>query len=182
MITRLTVQKGLDLLTDIFEELMKLDLQLVILGTGEEKYQARLRELGTRYPGKVSVNIAFDNQLAHLITAGADIYLMPSKYEPCGLNQLYALKYGTIPIVRETGGLADTVVNYSAETTKQDTATGFSFRNYSSRELLDMIKLALQVYQDKKRWLTLMKSGMKQDWSWSRSAQEYQTLYQKLIS
>jgi starch synthase len=182
MITRLTVQKGLDILDDIFDELMKLDLQLVILGTGEEKYQTKLKELGARYPDKVSVNIAFDNQLAHLITAGADIYLMPSKYEPCGLNQLYALKYGTVPLVRETGGLADTIVNYSAETVKQKTATGFSFRAYTSAALLDTIKLVLQVYQDKKQWLQLMKTGMKQDWSWNRSAKDYIALYQKLIS
>lgn len=180
MITRLTVQKGIDLLVDIFDDLMKLDLQLVILGTGEEKYQTKLKEVGTRYPNKVSINIAFDNQLAHLITAGADMYLMPSKYEPCGLNQLYALKYGTVPIVRETGGLADTIVNHSTETIKQKTATGFGFGNYASTELLDTIKSALQVYQDKKQWLQLIKTGMKQDWSWDRSAKEYQTLYQKL--
>ncbi len=180
IISRLTLQKGFDLLIDIFSELMKLDLQLIILGAGQEKYETRLKELGRQYADKVSVNIVFDNQLAHMITAGADMYVMPSKYEPCGLNQLYALKYGTIPIVRETGGLADTIVNYSSKTIEHKTATGFVFPDYAPNGFLQTIKSALGVYQDKEAWLQLMKTGMKQDWSWDGSIKTYQSLYQKL--
>lgn len=175
MVTRLADQKGLDLVSEIFDEFMKLDCHFVLLGTGEEKYHKRFSELGRKYQGKASMYITFDNSLAHLIIAGSDMLLVPSRYEPCGLSQLYALKYGTIPIVRETGGLADTIINYTPD--KLKTATGFSFRNYSAQMMLSTIKTALGVYQDKKTWKQLMQNGMSKDWSWTHSAKEYLKLY-----
>lgn len=181
MITRLAGQKGLDILLEIFMPLIKEDIQMVILGAGEEKYQNALKDICKRYPDKVSITIAFDNQLAHLITAGADMFLMPSHYEPCGLNQLYSMKYGTVPIVRQTGGLADTVVNYDETKNNIKSATGFSFKNDTAADLLQTIRRAIKSYQDNKLWTKLIKNGMKQDFSWSKSAQEYHKLYLKLM-
>jgi len=155
-----------------------LDLKFVILGTGEKKYHDLLSELEKKYPKKLKVNLAFDNKLAHLIEAGADMFLMPSRYEPCGLNQLYSLKYGTVPLVRETGGLADTIQNYDPET--QD-GTGFVFKDYDSDELLKTIKRALKIYQDGKNWKKLMLSGMKKNFSWKASAEKYVQLYKKAL-
>jgi starch synthase len=148
----------------------------VILGTGEKKYHDLLSELEKKYPKKLKVNLAFDNKLAHLIEAGADMFLMPSRYEPCGLNQLYSLKYGTVPIVRETGGLADTILDYNPKT---EEGTGFVFKDYDLDELLKVIKRALEVYQKKEKWQTLMLSGMKKDFSWKASAEKYVQLYKK---
>lgn len=181
MIGRLASQKGFDLVAEAFDEILKTGCQFVLLGTGEEKYHQLFRELARKYPAQVSAQIAFDNALAHLITAGADMFLMPSRYEPCGLNQLYALKYGTIPIVHETGGLADTISNYTPEALKAKTATGFSFKNYSAAEMLTAVKSALAVYADKKAWSQLMKNAMAQDWSWTHSSREYIGLYKKLM-
>jgi starch synthase len=178
MISRLADQKGFDLLAQIKKELMKLNLKLVILGTGERKYHDLLKNLEKKYPRKLKVHLLFDNKLAHLIEAGADMYLMPSRYEPCGLNQLYSLKYGTVPIVRETGGLADTIQNYDPE---KEEGTGFVFKNYDPDELLKVIKRALKVYQDKKKWKKLMLSGMQKDFSWEISAKKYIQLYQKAL-
>jgi starch synthase len=175
IVTRLAGQKGLDILLDTFDLLIKEDIQIVILGTGEEKYHKALLEKVKQYPEKLAVNIKFDDSLAHLITAGSDIFLMPSRYEPCGLNQLYSLKYGTIPIVRATGGLADTVVDYDGVNIKS--ATGFSFKIYSGRELLNTVKRAIGAYKDKVIWDQLMQNGLKQDWSWERSAAEYNKVY-----
>ena len=158
-------------------ELMAHDLQMVILGTGDPKYHALLEGLAKRYPGKLALNLAFDNRLAHLIEAGSDMYLMPSQYEPCGLNQIYSLKYGSVPIVRETGGLKDTIVNVTDDTLKNATATGFSFRVYKSAALLEAVKRALALYARKGAWHDLVLAGMKQDWSWERSAREYLGLY-----
>lgn len=180
MITRLAEQKGAELVLEIFDELMKLDVQFVLLGTGDEKYHTAFNALSARYHGKAGIHIAFDNQLAHLITAGADMFLMPSKYEPCGLNQLYALKYGTVPIARETGGLADTISNYTTE--NANNATGFTFKQFTGPVLLNAIKTALSVYKDSKTWSRLMKNGMSQDWSWEHSAQEYLKIYKNLLS
>lgn len=173
MISRLAEQKGVDLLIVIMEDLMKKDIQLVILGTGEEKYHQMLKQLAPKYNGKLSINIMFDNQLAHQIEAGADIFLMPSKYEPCGLNQMYSLRYGTIPVVRETGGLADTIINANEETLKDGTATGFTLKGYFATELLEVIERALELYQSKTKWKGLIKNAMKQNWSWQKSAREY---------
>jgi starch synthase len=178
MISRLADQKGFDLLAQIADQLLSLDLQIVILGTGDEKYHKLFKELSVKYPRKISVNLRFDDPLAHLIEAGCDMFLMPSKYEPCGLNQLYSLKYGTVPIVRKTGGLADTIENYDPETGQ---GTGFVFKNYDALELLSTIKLALRVYQDKTAWSILMKNGMKKDFSWGASAKKYLELYQKAL-
>ncbi len=178
IISRLADQKGFDLLAQISDELLSLDLQMVILGTGDEKYHRWFKEMSLKYPDKISVNLLFDNSLAHLIEAGSDMFLMPSRYEPCGLNQLYSLKYGTVPIVRKTGGLADTIENYDPQTGR---GTGFMFKNYDAVELLDTIKLALRVYKDGNAWGKLIENGMRQDFSWEASAKKYVDIYQKAI-
>ncbi len=178
VISRLADQKGFDLLAQISDKLLSLDLQTVILGTGDEKYHRLFKEISKKYPKKISINLRFDNSLAHLIEAGSDMFLMPSRYEPCGLNQLYSLKYGTVPIVRKTGGLADTIENYDPHA---GGGTGFVFKNYDAVELLDTIKLALRVYEDKETWIELMKNGMKKDFSWEASAKKYVEMYQKAI-
>ena len=178
IISRLADQKGFDILAEISDKLLSLDLQMAILGTGEEKYHKLFRQIAKRYPRKISVNLLFDNALAHLIEGGSDMFLMPSRYEPCGLNQLYSLKYGTVPIVRETGGLADTIQDYDARTGE---GTGFVFRNYDSGELLEVVKRALQVYQDRDVWTKLMRNGMQKDFSWQASARKYEELYQKAL-
>ncbi|MFA5795184.1 MAG: glycogen synthase GlgA [Candidatus Brocadiia bacterium] len=179
MVTRLADQKGLDMVSEVFDDLMKMNIQFVLLGTGDEKYHKKFSELGRKYQVKTSMHITFDNSLAHLIIAGSDMLLVPSRYEPCGLSQLYALKYGTVPIVRETGGLADTIINYAPDKIK--TANGFSFKNYSSQMMLGIIKNAVQVYNDKKVWKQLMSNGMSQDWSWGHSANEYLGLYKNRL-
>lgn len=172
MIGRVASQKGLDLVMECWDELMKEDVEFVLLGTGEPNIEQALKSTAARYPGKASINIGFDNQLSHEIEAGSDMFLMPSKFEPCGLNQLYSLKYGTVPIVRRTGGLADTI----------DASVGFSFQSYSSKEMLETIKKALKLYRDQSKWLELMKNGMLQDWSWEKSAREYLALYRKALA
>lgn len=181
MISRLADQKGLDLVVGCLDELMKQDVQLVILGTGEEKYHKLLADAAAKFPRKISVTIGFDNQLAHEIEAGADMFLMPSHYEPCGLNQLYSLKYGTVPIVRETGGLADTVTDTNPETLKAKTATGFMFREATASALLEAIRRALATYANSRLWRQIMRTGMAQDWSWKSSAEKYVALYKKLL-
>lgn len=182
IISRLTDQKGFDLIAEVIEEIMGLDLQLMLLGTGMPEYHRMFEQIGKRYPKKMGVRLAFDNNLAHRIEAGADMFLMPSRYEPCGLNQLYSLKYGTVPIVRATGGLADTIVDYTPERAEKGTANGFVFQEYSGRALLVAIKRAVATYQDRETWRKLMQTGMKQDFSWMRSAREYVTLYRKAVS
>ena len=181
VIARLTGQKGIDLVIDIIPELMELDVQVVILGTGDVKYEQLLRELAERYPGRLAVRNVFDEGLAHRIEAGADIFLMPSRYEPCGLSQLYSLRYGTVPIVRKTGGLADTVVNYAPSTFKGSRATGFSFTDTSADSLLTCLLLALSIYRKKADWHRIVRAGMEQDLSWARSAEIYLQLFQELL-
>lgn len=171
LIGRLAEQKGIDIFMEIVDRFFGENLQLVILGSGDKRYQDELIRLGTRYKDKLSINITFDNKLAHMIEAGADIFLMPSRFEPCGLNQLYSLKYGTVPVVNRTGGLADTIT---------DSTTGFVFTSYDGASLYNAIKRALDSYKDRQKWRKIMLNGMKQDWSWSRSALEYETLYKKL--
>lgn len=178
MISRLADQKGLDLIEAASDELLRLDLQLVFLGTGDEKYQIFLERIKERNPEKVGVYIGFSNQLAHLIEAGSDMYLMPSRYEPCGLNQLYSLKYGTVPIVRATGGLEDSIEQYNSES---KSGTGFKFYEYDKNELSKTVRFALEVYGDEKSWLQIMKNGMKQDFSWKVSAKKYMEIYKSLI-
>ena len=178
IISRLADQKGFDLLSQIADQLLSLDLQMVILGTGDEKYHVLFKELSVKYPKKISVNLRFDDPLAHLIEAGCDMFLMPSKYEPCGLNQLYSLKYGTVPIVRKTGGLADTIENYDPVSGQ---GTGFVFKNYDVQELLETIKRALKVYENQDAWIGLMRDGMKKDFSWEASAEKYVEIYLKAL-
>jgi starch synthase len=175
IISRLADQKGFDLIAEAVGDLMALDLQLVVLGTGQKKYHDLFSKIASQYPAKVGVCLSFDNELAHKIEAGCDLFLMPSKFEPCGLNQLYSLRYGTIPIVRATGGFADTVSDYNLHT-----GTGFLFSGYTSAEMLAAIKRALAVYSDPVPWQALMIRAMSQDWSWKRSAREYMQLYQKI--
>ena len=175
IISRLADQKGFDLIAEAVRDFMELNLQLVVLGTGQKKYHDLFEQIAAQYPGKVGVRLSFDNELAHKIEAGSDLFLMPSKFEPCGLNQLYSLRYGTIPIVRATGGLADTVRDYD-----QDSGTGFCFSGYTSGEMLAAIKRALEVYSDPVQWQALMIRAMFQDWSWDRSAREYLNLYRTI--
>ena len=178
MISRLAEQKGIDILCQVVDKLMKTGAGLVILGSGEEKYEQRLVELANRYPEQMKVKIAFDESLAHKIEAGCDIYLMPSLYEPCGLNQMYSLKYGTLPIVRKTGGLADTVVEVD---TKKGEGTGFTFTAYNPGALWKAIEKALNCFRDREPWLRLMLKAMSQDFSWTQSAKEYLKLYRQLL-
>jgi starch synthase len=177
MISRLADQKGFDLAAEVMAELLNSDVQFVVLGTGEPKYHDLLNRLARSYPDRMSVTLGFDNQMAHEIEAGADMFLMPSRFEPCGLNQLYSLKYGTAPVVRSTGGLADTVVDCTPETLDKGAATGFSFEKYSAADLLATLKRALACYADRKTWLKLIKNGMGQNWSWDESARKYVKLY-----
>ncbi|MBD3167952.1 MAG: glycogen synthase GlgA [candidate division Zixibacteria bacterium] len=179
IISRLADQKGFDLISEISEIMLNMDLTVVLLGTGEPKYHTLFEKLQKNFPANFSANLKFDNKLAHLIEAGSDMFLMPSRYEPCGLNQLYSLKYGTIPIVRKTGGLADTIDDYNE---KSGEGTGFVFEKYDAEELLKAIKRALQVYRNKDAWKKLMISAMKKDYSWNKSARRYIELYSYVLS
>jgi starch synthase len=174
MISRIDVQKGFDLLVTILDYLLSKDLHFLLLGTGNKETEAYLRTVVDRYPGKASIRFAFENQLAHLTEAGADIFLMPSKYEPCGLNQMYSLRYGTVPVVRATGGLADTITEFNPETGE---GTGFRFDAYDPADFRSAVDRALAVWPDRKLWTKLMRNGMKQDFSWSRSASKYMDVY-----
>jgi starch synthase len=174
VISRLADQKGFDLLSEIIDELFTLEVGFVLLGTGEQKYHDLLNQVARKYPGKAGIRIAYDDRLAHKIEAGADIFLMPSKYEPCGLNQIYSLKYGTIPVVRATGGLDDTIVNYDPATGR---GNGFKFARYDSAELLDKIKAAIGFYDRPEHWRQLLRNAMTADFSWRRSAEAYLQLY-----
>lgn len=178
MITRFDAQKGLDLLESIKDDLLKQKLQFVILGMGGPNYHNMLQALQKKYPNKVSVHLRFDERMAHLIEAGSDIFLMPSRYEPCGLNQMYSLKYGTIPVVHHVGGLADTIVDYTQNHTK---GYGFVFEEFSGKAFLQAIERALNQYKDKKNWQKLIKRAMKLNFSWKAAAEKYVKLYQKMI-
>jgi len=179
VISRFTPQKGLDLVAAVLPELMRLNVQVALLGTGDPSLELQFQSLRMRYPDKIGVRIGFDDALAHAIEAGADLFLMPSRYEPCGLSQLYSLRYGTVPIVRKTGGLADTVVAYTPQTAAEGRATGFAFNEATPDALLTTILLALRVYADRAEWTGLMKVGMATDVSWVKSAEAYATLYQR---
>ncbi|MFH1023232.1 MAG: glycogen synthase GlgA [Planctomycetota bacterium] len=177
MITRLVDQKGLDIVVDVMDWILAKDVQLVILGTGDPDYEALFRRLADERPHQVSAIIAFDSRTAHEIEAGADIFLMPSRYEPCGLNQLYSLKYGTIPVVRKTGGLADTVKPVTSQGLRDGTSTGFLFEPYAADALRAALEQALAMFPRRLEWQKLMRNGMAQDWSWARSAREYAAIY-----
>jgi starch synthase len=179
MVGRLVDQKGLDLVMPLLDELAGMGLYLVVLGTGLPRYHEQLLEAQRRHPEFLGVRIGFDNALAHLIEAGSDLFLMPSRFEPCGLNQMYSLRYGTVPIVRATGGLADTVTPFQPDLGR---GTGFVFSAYSSQALLEQIDLATYLYPDRRIWTRLMQNGMRQDFSWRRSARRYVELYQKIVA
>ncbi|HJU62047.1 MAG TPA: glycosyltransferase, partial [Candidatus Binatia bacterium] len=176
MISRLTSQKGFDLVQKIFDQLMEREIQLVLLGSGEERYESFFVTAAARFSEKFAARTGFDEALAHRIEAGADMFLMPSLYEPCGLNQMFSLKYGTIPIVRGIGGLKDTVIDYDG-----GRGTGFVFDKYEPQALLKTIERALAVFTEKQSWTQLMLRAMRMDFSWDRSAQAYSSLYQQLL-
>jgi starch synthase len=176
IVSRFADQKGFDLISQIAGELMKEDLAVVALGTGQPEHERLFRELAEKYPTRVGVKVGFDNALAHKIEAGSDMFLMPSRYEPCGLNQIYSLRYGTVPLVRATGGLDDTVQNFDP-TTKQ--GTGFKFERYDGRALLGCIRAALKTYHDPNAWPVVQTNGMAKDFSWKTSAAAYVTLYEQ---
>lgn len=178
IVSRLTSQKGLNLIKNIGEELVQKDVQLVVLGTGNKEYEDYFKYLQWKYPGKVSANIYFNDVLAHRIYAASDIFLMPSLFEPCGLGQLIALRYGTLPIVRETGGLKDTVKPYNKFTGQ---GNGFSFTYYNEHDLFYVIEMALYYYKDKNLWESIMIQAMESDNSWYKSAKIYKELYENMF-
>lgn len=171
-ISRFAAQKGLDILADAASRLLEEDLTLVILGSGDLPYETMLRTLAETYPQKVGLRVGYDTGLSHRIEAGADMFLMPSRYEPCGLNQIYSLKYGTVPVVRATGGLDDTI----------DEGTGFKFRDYSGDALLEAVRQALKAFENEEQWARRMGRGMEKEFSWSASAGEYVELYRRLVA
>jgi starch synthase len=177
-IGRLDPQKGWDLLIDVADDLLAGDVQMVVLGVGQPRYHGLLEALAARHADKLRVFLEFSNPLSHQIEAGADLFLMPSLYEPCGLNQLYSLAYGTIPIVRATGGLADTVINATPATLADDTATGFAFHDATADSLRSAIARALDLWPDRIAWTRLIQTAMRTDWSWDRVARDYLKLYE----
>ena len=180
LIGRLVDQKGIDLVIDCLDELVNYPIQFVLLGSGEKGFEHRLKNLSYLYPDKISVSIGYNEDLAHLIEAGADMFLMPSRFEPCGLNQLYSQRYGTLPIVRRTGGLADTVVDAMPDTIADKTASGFVFEEPTVGAMLETIKRAILLYANKRSWQQIQKNAMRKDFSWQQSAQQYLDLYDKL--
>ncbi|MBI4873909.1 MAG: glycogen synthase GlgA [Acidobacteria bacterium] len=171
IVSRFTVQKGFDLISEVAREIAHEDVDLVALGTGDAAYEELFRDLAAAFPGRIAVRIAYDNRLAHKIEAGADMFLMPSRYEPCGLNQIYSLRYGAVPIVRATGGLDDTI----------DEGTGFKFREYTGSALMGAIRDALSMWRSPEVWRETMLRGMARDFSWNASAAEYAALYRRML-
>jgi starch synthase len=205
MVSRLADQKGFDILEEAIEEgLFELDMGIIVLGAGDVRYERLLKDMAAKYPTKLKVHIGFDEALAHRIEAGADFFLMPSRYEPCGLNQIYSMRYGTIPIVRATGGLDDTVIDYDVDTVvdyndedtvidygdsdmtvkakSQSIGTGFKFSEYSGKALLHTIERALAVFFDKGSWRALRRRAMAEDFSWDNSARRYMELYRLALT
>jgi starch synthase len=177
MVSRMSDQKGFDLIADGASRILSHDLQIVFLGTGDPRYEGHLQYLAAQNPDKVAVHVGFDESLAHQIEAGSDIFLMPSRFEPCGLNQMYSLRYGTAPIVRRVGGLADSVTDTNLDTLKAGTATGFVFDSYDSIALATTIERALDYYSQPETWKKIIHNGMSADWSWARSALRYVEVY-----
>jgi len=176
IVSRFAAQKGFDLIAQVMDRLAREDMILVVLGTGDKEYEEMFLRLQKQFPQKIAVKVAYDNAIAHKIEAGADIFLMPSRYEPSGLNQIYSLKYGTVPIVRATGGLDETIEPWDARTGK---GTGFKFYEYNGESLLLTVKAALQAFRDVGSWQVLMRNGMARDFSWSASAKEYLKVYER---
>lgn len=180
MVSRLTAQKGIDLLREIFEELMIQDLQLVVLGTGTDKYEKFFKGMAKKFPRKFCARLLFDEKLARQIYAGSDIFLMPSLFEPCGLGQQIAMRYGTVPVARAVGGLRDTIRNMASGLNQEVVGTGFLFKDYAAKEFLRTIERALNIFQNKEVWRQIQLNGMGQDFSWEKSAEAYVSLYEKL--
>ncbi len=178
IISRLADQKGFDILAEAMQEIMAMDVAMVVLGTGEARYHELLTQLGKRYPSKLGVKLAFNLRLSHLIEAGADMFLMPSRYEPCGLNQMMSMRYGTVPVVRDTGGLSDTVTDYREKTKN---GTGIRFTDYDAKSLVAAVKRAVSLFAKKAHWETMMRNGMSMDFSWRASAEKYERLYGEAI-
>jgi starch synthase len=179
MISRMVGQKGLDLIADVAPGLLALNASYAVLGTGEARYETLWTGLAAQAPDRVGVRIGFDESLAHLIEGGADMFLMPSRFEPCGLNQMYSMRYGTIPIVHAVGGLADTVQDFNP---RRKNATGFVFQEYSGEALLSALHRAVTVFSNKARWEALQQAGMRLDHSWDRSAREYVKIYERALA
>jgi starch synthase len=179
LISRLYDSKGIDLVEKILPKLLKMDVQMIVLGTGDKKYHTSFDQMARKHSDKFACYLGFNDDLAHLIEGGSDIFLMPSRYEPCGLNQMYSLNYGTVPVVRETGGLADTVKKFN-EKTKE--GTGFVFKKYSATEFFAELKRALKIYKDQETWQKIVKAGMKEDFSWHSSAKKYIDLYKRILN
>lgn len=179
MVGRLVPQKGIDLVAAICHDLLKTDVSLIVLGSGAAQYEELFENLAVRYPDRVGACIGFDDELAHQITAGADIFLMPSRYEPCGLNQMYSMRYGTVPVVRRTGGLADTVQEWNADTGE---GTGFVFEGQDAHALADALGRAISTFQDRDQWSRIIANGMARDFGWKASARRYRDLYETAIN
>ncbi len=177
IISRFAAQKGFDLISQVMDRLAREEMIIVALGAGDKEYEELFRRLNKQFPQKIAVKIAYDNALAHKIEAGSDMFMMPSRYEPCGLNQIYSLKYGTVPVVRATGGLDDTIENWDPQTRK---GTGFKFSEYTGEALLATLRAALQAYRDQESWQALMRNGMSKDFSWTASAREYVKVYERV--
>ena len=178
MVSYLSSQKGFDILIEAIDELMEMDVGLVVLGKGDEKYENRFLNIHKQYPQKIAVRFEMNPALAHKVVAGADIFLIPSLYEPCGLNQLCSFRYGTVPVVRATGGLGETVKPFSLKTLK---GNGFVFRDYSSPALLKTIKKALSCYKEHGLWQKIMEAGLCENFSWESAARKYARLYQNAL-
>ena len=182
IVSRMVVQKGYDIFADALIDLMRLNAQWIILGSGEDKYENMFRNLSNRLPQKVGVYIGYNNELSHLVEAGADIFNMPSKYEPCGLNQIYSMKYGTVPVVRKTGGLADTVKDWDEQNHFGfSDGNGFSFYDYSGYALYKSVERAVNTFQQKDVWQKIQQNGMKKDYSWRHSAEKYLEVYKLAV-
>jgi starch synthase len=182
MVSRLTAQKGADLIPEALAALDGRAFQLAILGSGDRAIEATLRDLAAKQPATIIFISSYDEGLAHQIEAGADVFLMPSRFEPCGLNQMYSMRYGTPPLVRRTGGLADTVVDVSEETLGDGTATGFVFESPKAQALGACIRRAVDLYQDEAAWRALQENGMRKDFSWTRSARRYKDVYKAVLA
>ncbi|MBW1710532.1 MAG: glycogen synthase GlgA [Deltaproteobacteria bacterium] len=176
IISRLVDRKGFDLITAAVDRLMTLEMKLIVLGSGDDKYHVSLKDIAAAYPDRIAVKLMYDNSLAHKVMAGADIFLMPSRYEPCGLEQLYSLKYGTIPVVRSTGGLADTIIDCGED---PKNGNGFKFLNYTTEDLFEAMSRAVKLFRDRESWKKLMLRGMSYNFTWDTVAAEYENLYRR---
>ncbi len=178
MVSRIAAQKGADLVSAAIQDLMAMDISMTVLGSGDATYVDLYRSLEQRFPGRFGLKVAYDEALAHKIEAGADMFLMPSRYEPCGLNQMYSLRYGTPPVVRATGGLDDTIESFDPAA---GTGNGFKFRDYAAPALLAAVREAIDTYANRTAWQRLIKNGMEQDFGWSRAVPKYEAIYEKLV-